>query len=247
MRAEIHVHEDKHALAKKVAEDFLNAVNEAGQQNRRFSVALSGGSTPKVLFQVLAEAPFKNQVKWHKVQLFWGDERSVTPDHEDSNFGMTKFILLDKVDIPEQNIHRIHGEASAEYEANRYTEVIQQGLPASATGFPQIDWVLLGMGDDGHTASLFPNAPTLDYQQYLCTAAVHPVTNQIRISFTLPLINSAKRISFLVTGSGKAKMVKRVLEDGETGKHIPASLVSPTSGILEWHLDKKAASLIRKG
>ncbi|QCX00348.1 6-phosphogluconolactonase [Aggregatimonas sangjinii] len=205
-------------------------------------IALSGGSTPKVVFDELA-ANFQSDIDWHGVHLYWGDERCVAPTDDDSNYKMTVEHLISKIDIPKENIHRIKGENIPKEEAVRYADVLDENLPKS-NGIPQFDLVILGMGDDGHTASIFPHEIDLwDSEQY-CEVATHPDSGQRRITISGQIINNAKNVVFLVTGEGKAEKVGEIHNKNDKAKMYPASLVAPESNNLVWFLDEAAATLI---
>jgi 6-phosphogluconolactonase len=205
-------------------------------------VALSGGSTPERLFHDLAQPGFRDKINWKAVQLFWGDERCVPPEDEQSNYRMTRLALLDEIKIPEENVHRIQGEADPEQEARRYAGVLRDTVPLTRQGWPQFDWIFLGMGEDGHTASLFPGADTLKVRDKLCVVATHPQTGQHRISLTLPVLNQGKRISFLITGSKKRTIVNAIMADAEAEKHYPSAMIQPVDGRLEWVIDLDAGA-----
>ena len=164
-------------------------------------IALSGGSTPKILFQLLAQ-DYRDKIPWHEIHLWWGDERCVPPDHEESNFQMTKELLLDQVNITSDHIHRVRGEDDPKAEANRYGKELLQNLPGK-NSLPQFDLIILGMGDDGHTASIFPHQMELLKLEEICAVAEHPVSGQKRITLTGPVINNACKIAFLLTGENK--------------------------------------------
>lgn len=247
MKPEIKVFENSEKLAEQLALDFQEEAKKSAKENRKFLTALSGGSTPAIFFKVLARPGFKEKIPWENIHFFWGDERCVPPDHPESNFGVTKSLLFDKIVIPAANIHRVIGEAAPEAEAGRYAEELRQIAPHAENGIPRFDWIFLGLGDDGHTASLFPDAATLQEQKKLCVTAKHPKTRQTRISFTFPLINQARRISFLVTGAKKRVVVRDILTQTETGRKLPASFVLPVNGKLEWYLDQDAALLLQAG
>ncbi len=240
MKREIYIFNDKQELADRLASDFQTKVEKSRNGRKGISVALSGGSTPRIFFERLALEPYPDRVPWSNVNLFWGDERCVPPDDEQSNFKMAKDTFISKVNIPDENVHRIIGENPPEVEAQRYGKEILKSLP-SINGFPEFDWIFLGMGTDGHTASLFPNAPTLKEMNAICLVAEHPETGQKRISLTLPVINNARRVSFLVAGKDKANVLKEILEKGDSPLPYPASKVNPENGVLEWYLDKAAA------
>ncbi len=203
-------------------------------------IALSGGSTPKVVFDELA-ANFQPDIDWNKVHLYWGDERCVSPEDEQSNYKMTADHLISKIQIPATNIHRVFGENDPLEEAKRYGDLLSEKLPR-ANGLPQFDLVVLGMGDDGHTASIFPHEIDLWESDRCCEVATHPETGQNRITITGQLINNAGIVAFLVTGDNKAEKVKEI--HGQEGAYqtYPASLVAPTTGKLLWFLDASAAA-----
>lgn len=236
---EIYVFSDTWSIAENLSEDLQK---QALKSEKKITVALSGGSTPRVFFQCLVSPPFQNKILWKKIHFFWGDERCVPPDHEDSNYRMTREMLLDHISIPAENIHRIQGEAPPATEADRYTIEISNHLEISEKGWPVFDWIILGMGTDGHTASLFPESSVLQEQKEFCVTAEHPETGQPRISLTLPVINHARRVSFLVTGAKKAALVARIIKE-EGVFDFPAARVQP-AGRLEWYLDETAASLL---
>lgn len=241
MKGEIYLFNDIGELAGQLARDFSVAVGEKAAAGDSISVALSGGHTPKAFFEILAETPYREDIPWDKVIFFWGDERCVSPGNDESNYKMTNGALLSKIIIPSGNVHRVLGEDPPHNEALRYEEEIKEFVPAGRNGFPQFDWIFLGMGADGHTASLFPGAPTLEEKEKICVVATHPETGQERISFTFPVLNNAKRVSFLVAGDSKAPVLKEIMERGDNPLPYPASMVGPEEGVLEWYLDRAAA------
>lgn len=204
------------------------------------SIALSGGSTPRVWFDLLA-GEYKDRLPWQEFLLFWGDERCVPPADAQSNYGMTRKYLLDKVPVEPAHVFRIHGENPPAEEAQRYSRVLQQNLPENR-GIPQIDLVILGMGDDGHTASIFPHEIELWDSDSLCEVATHPDSGQKRISLTGQIINNAKQVVFLVTGASKAAPLAEIRNKSAGSARFPAAYVAPSSGRLLWLLDKDAAS-----
>jgi 6-phosphogluconolactonase len=208
------------------------------QKEGDFCVALSGGSTPKVWFEELAKN-HKKDIPWEKVHFYWGDERCVPPLDEESNFGMTKKYLLDHVHIPPQNIHRIHGELAPELAAKNYENDLVQNLTMDR--FPIFDLVILGMGDDGHTASIFPHQIALWDSSNSCVIAAHPVSGQQRISISGGVINNARAVAFLATGKNKTKKVSEIIHKKPIAVNYPASLVAPKKGLLRWFLDSSAA------
>jgi len=223
----------------KTAEEFSAFFAEKSKSEQPFHVALSGGSTPKIVFDVLADA-FAKDMDWSQIHLYWGDERCVAPTDEESNYKMTVEHLISKIDIPEANIHRIKGEDNPKSEAKRYAELLEEVLPQEL-GLPQFDLVILGMGDDGHTASIFPHELKLWMSPDNCEVATHPESGQKRVSITGRIINNAKTVAFLVTGESKAEKVKIIVERGEGYMDFPASYVSPRTKDLIWFLDADAA------
>ncbi|HLG32959.1 MAG TPA: 6-phosphogluconolactonase, partial [Ignavibacteriaceae bacterium] len=178
-----------------------------------------------------------------KIHLFWGDERCVHPEDEESNFGMTKKFLLDYIDIPEKNVHRIRGEENPEKEAIRYTNEIKKYVPFYKE-LPLFDLIMLGLGEDGHTASIFTNQKRLINSDKICEVAVHPVSGQKRITLTGTVINNAKRIIFLVTGGNKSGVIKELLEGKEKNKY-PAAYINSIHGRTDYFMDKQAAKLLK--
>jgi 6-phosphogluconolactonase len=218
-------------------------INESAKSIKPFTIALSGGSTPAILFAILGDN-FSNSVTWSNVHFFWGDERCVPPDDPESNYGMTRKEFLDKIEIPSGNIHRIMGEKYPSVEAERYSLEIRENT-AEREGFPMFDLVILGMGEDGHTASIFPGNHKLINSKKTCELAIHPVTSQKRITITGRVINNASNVVFLITGKNKAKVVSEILS-GSISSQYPAAHINPEHGILKWYLDKAAAELTNK-
>lgn len=233
---EVEIYDTKNRLAEEFADFFCNFVKERTE----IHVALSGGSTPKIVFDVLAEK-YTKKIDWHKIHLYWGDERCVPPDDSESNYKMTKEHLLSKVDLPESNIHRIKGENDPDEEALAYAELLDKNLTRK-NKLPQFDLLILGMGDDGHTASIFPHQIALWHSDRYCEVAQHPETGQQRISLSGKLINNAEHVAFLVTGEAKAEKLREIVTKEGPWETYPASLVDPDSGNLIWFLDLGAAS-----
>ena len=235
---EILVFDDPPALARGFADWFYNFVID----KRVVTIALSGGSTPKLFFEILS-TQYGKKIDWSKIHLFWGDERCVPPDHKESNFHMTRQNLLDRVAIPSQNIHRIYGESLPEDEADRYSDEIKDALSQN-NNLPVFDLVILGLGADGHTASIFPTQMHLLKSDHICEVATHPESGQQRITLTGPVINNSKNICFLVTGKGKSDVVKDILKNTGDWQKYPAAHVHPNAagpGSLRWFLDRDAA------
>ena len=202
-----------------------------------FHLALSGGKTPSMLFSLLAEK-FASAISWHKIHFWWGDERMVSPDDPESNFGIVNDLLFRKLAIPEDNIHRIKGERNPEMEAQRYAMEIQSLLP-EVNGYPSFDLVMLGLGDDGHTASIFPNQMNLLESDHITAIATHPLTEQQRITLTGKVINNAKKVAFLVSGESKALIFNEIVKNTENSLNYPAAHIHPV-GELHWFVDDKA-------
>ena len=221
------------AVAEAFAKDLAQRIAAADQ----LTIALSGGSTPKLLFDHMA-AEYAD-IDWSKVHLYWGDERCVPPTDDDSNYKMTVTHLLSKIDMPEANVHRVLGENDPVQEAERYGKEIEDGLP-SANGLPQFDLIILGMGADGHTASIFPHEMELLDSKEVCAVATHPESGQKRVSLTGQVINNARVVTFLVTGASKAEKVVEIFNQSGDWKSYPASYIKPDSGELTWYLDKAA-------
>lgn len=237
----IRIFPDSQELARVVAKDWVAATHS--DSNRPLCVALSGGKTPQPLFRELSRPAIIRSIAWDRVHIFWGDERCLPPDHPDSNFKMAWDGLLKLVPISREQIHRIRGEADPFEESIRYAAEIQETLE-SKENLPCFDWILLGLGTDGHTASLFPGVDRETESSGLCTVVQHPETGQNRISLTLDMINRAHRITFLVTGMDKAGIVSEILQDPETNCHLPAAQVRGKN--VEWFLDQHASSRLTK-
>ena len=233
---EIQVYPGKQEAAEALAEQLSEWAREGNMEH----LALSGGSTPEILFDTLAE-DYWFRLPWKELQFYWGDERCVPPDDPQSNFRMTREHLFDPLPIPDHHIHRIRGEADPESEAIRYAELLKKQLPAE-NGLPRFDLVLLGMGDDGHTASVFPHESHLWDSPKLCEVANHPDTGQQRVTLTGGIINNAARIVFLVTGAAKAGRVAEIAGQQGPGNNYPAGRVAPGDGRLIWILDEAAAA-----
>jgi len=225
---------------QEVAERFAEDLYEWTQGEAKMTVALSGGSTPKLLFKHLAEQ-YADKMDWSKVHFFWGDERCVPPTDEESNYKMTNDLLLQHIAIPAENVHRIHGETPPNREAKRYSDVIKNEVERR-DAMPCFDLIILGMGDDGHTASIFPNRLRLFDETDYCAVATHPESGQYRVTLTGKVLKNAKRIAFLVTGEKKAGKVCTVLHHDRGWEKLPAAHVRPKNGELYWYLDEAAAA-----
>ena len=206
------------------------------------NVALSGGSTPKIWFEYLVKH-FSTDIDWNRVHFFWGDERCVPPHHKESNFGMTRTYLLDHITIPNENVHRIQGELDPEVASNLYIEELKDYLPGN--DYPVFDLIILGIGDDGHTASIFPHQLDLWDSMNNCVVATHPKSSQKRVSLSGNVINNADSVAFLITGENKAEIVEEIINNKSNASNYPANHVNPYEGELYWFLDSEAASLLR--
>jgi 6-phosphogluconolactonase len=226
-------------LFQAAAEEFAHRASIAVESTGRFSVALSGGSTPKGLYSLLASGSIQN-IPWDRIYFFWSDERHVPPDHSDSNFKMAYETLLSKISARPENIFRIESELDAELAAKKYEQVLIEFFRLKSGEFPNFDLILLGLGPDGHTASLFPDTSALNETNRLVVANWIEKLKTERITFTFPVLNHAKCVMFLVTGSDKVAPLREVFEKGEQGP--PAGRVHPVDGKLLWFLDSEAAS-----
>lgn len=243
MNYQTHIFEDAADVARGVADLIVEKANQCHQQGKYFTLAVSGGSTPKALFQLLAEEEYRTSIPWEAIKLFWVDERCVPPTHADSNFGMTYDALLQYAFMPAENIFRMKGEDIPENEAFRYAELLHHALPAHH-GFPAFDLVLLGMGDDGHTASVFPNQMHLLQSEKAVDVATHPVSGQKRITLTGQVIGAAEQLVFMITGKAKAEIVSTIVGKKNEAKKFPASYVYNKTGNTEFYLDKEAAAYL---
>jgi len=234
------------ALAEDAAQRFARAARDAVQSHGAFVVALSGGATPRGLYARLATPPYASTVPWSLAQVLWGDERCVAPDQAASNYRMVREALLDHVPIPAENVHRIRGEDVPALAASAYERTLRtvlrtpRGPPREVPG-ARIDLILLGLGDDGHTASLFPGSADVPDGEPWVVARYHMAASQWRVTLTPVLINAAAEILFLVSGETKAAIVRRVLEGPWQPQELPAHLIAPTDGRTLWLLDAAAA------
>lgn len=225
---------------KAISQAAAERVATLAQTRDPFTMALSGGSTPRRLYEVLAAPPFRERVPWGRVHVFWGDERCVPPDHSDSNYRLAREALLDKIPILAENVHRIWGEMPPDQAAAAYQTELEAVLGVNG----RLDLILLGMGADGHTASLFPGTEALEERERAVVAVYVERLQAWRVTLTLPVINAARQVLFLVTGAAKAEIVQAVLE-GPEGR-FPAQQIRPTAGQLTWLVDVAAASRLTR-
>lgn len=237
-QGELRVYPDTTALARAVATHFVEVAEASIQLNRRFSVALAGGRTPEPIYRLLATPEFSQSIDWKHVHLFWGDERCVAPDHQESNYRLAWDTFIDHVPISMDNVHRILGEVDPVLAAETYEQDLKDHFKSA---WPRFDLIFLGLGDDGHTASIFPGTAAASEAQRLVVATQQPATNQWRVSLTLPAINAAANVAFLVAGVSKARMLRIVRSGIVSAAELPASAVDPTAGTLTWFVDAAAA------
>jgi 6-phosphogluconolactonase len=243
LKPNIEILPDPSLLARQAAQIITEQAHQAVSVNDRFTIALSGGSTPRRLYELLADrnSAFRDQLPWNQMHFFWSDERPVGPNHPDSNYRMANEAMLSRVPVPERNVHRILGEKpNAQDAANAYESTLRGFFGLAVDGLPSLDLVLLGMGGDGHTASIFPGSDVIHEERRLVAAPWVEKLNTYRITMTLPVLNNAANVMFLVSGEDKAAMVREVLY-GEPGR-LPAQSVYPGNGSLTWLLDEAAGS-----
>ncbi|MBI2821307.1 MAG: 6-phosphogluconolactonase [Acidobacteria bacterium] len=239
----VDICDDVQEISWLAGQHFVELAKESLATRGLFSVALSGGSTPKRLYSLLAGRHFQHRVPWSRLYLFWGDERFVPPDHQDSNYRMVKEALLSKVPVPVENIHPVSTDReSPEHAATEYEQTIREFFNISLGQFPQFDLVLLGLGTDGHTASLFPGTAVLSERRRLVAALYVDKPQPHRLTLTVPVFNHAANVIFLVSGEGKASILKSVLQGEYQENGLPAQLINPTQGRLRWIIDRGAAS-----
>lgn len=237
----IRIFADRQILAESLAKEFSDLVNRLAREKEQVNIALSGGSTPSLFFRAMVA--LEPEIDWGNIRFYWVDERCVPPDHPESNFGVAYREFLAPMNVPEDAYFRIRGENDPAEEAKRYDALIHEQVGTDAA-IPAFDIIFLGMGADGHTASIFPDQSQLWNEPQLCTVGVHPETGQHRVTFTGRLINAAARVSFMVTGQEKAAIVQKVVTRTGNYADYPASLVAPYQGQLEWFLDKAAGSTV---
>ena len=249
VRAEVRILADGDALIRAAAAVVGAAALLAQEQRNSFTCVLSGGSTPRALYELLSQQTDSAAIDWTRTAVYFGDERCVSPGHGASNYGMARRALIDRILISPERVHRIKGEMDPEQAARAYETEIRD---LAEGGIPSFDLVLLGMGADGHTASLFPAAEVLAERERLVVPTTAPVDPQQRITMTLPLLNAAREVVFLVTGSQKAEAVLKVMQQGQRAgiepqaEILPAALVRPDRGRLLWLLDEAAARLYQQ-
>ncbi|MBN1791322.1 MAG: 6-phosphogluconolactonase [Bacteroidales bacterium] len=241
-----HCYPSTDELVENLSIDFLDYISQGNKSGRVINIALSGGNSPKAFFERIALNQYKAKttVEWPKVHLFWVDERCVPPDHADSNYGMALSALLQKIDLKESSIHRIRGENNPGTEARRYGEEVKMLVPLKED-IPVFDLIFLGVGDDGHTASIFPNRMDLLDADKIYETAAHPDTGQIRITMTGKPILRAKKIIFLVTGLSKSTIVRQIMNREPESSRYPAAYFYLNRHDADWYLDSAAAKFLK--
>lgn len=239
----IRVLPDSKSMVIEVADRIVDIANQTAAGGEMFSLFLSGGSTPKALYELLAGEPYRGRIDWRAAEFYFGDERCVPPDSDLSNYRMAKLALFDRVPIPEANIYRMKGELDPEEAAKQYGKMLKEKF---FEGAPSV--VLLGMGDDGHTASLFPHTTALKEGHHRCVANhvpydYIPAGTNWRITLTYPFLNTAREVFILATGAGKAARIEEVLEGPNEYERLPIQGIAPTAGRVTWFLDVAAAGM----
>ncbi len=241
----IRIFPDIESLSSAAAEIFVQESERAIEARSRFNIAFSGGSTPKRAYEMLAQTPFWDRVPWERVHAFWGDERCVPPNDPQNNARMTRRSLLDHVPIPPAQVHPIVCSSSPRLAARMYEKLLADHFDCK---LPRFDLIFLGMGKNAHFASLFPNSAALLEKERWVFGVHEPGVDMDRVTLTLPVINNAARVVFLVSGSSKARVLRDVLECPPDPMRLPAQLVRPADeNALEWLIDEEAAALLKKG
>jgi 6-phosphogluconolactonase len=236
--------EDAAALAQQTTDRFVRLAQESVAARGRFTVALAGGSTPKAAYAMLASAAYRDRVPWQQTHFFWGDERHVPPDHEDSNYRMAYEAMLSKVPIPAAHIYRIAAEHEAQQAADEYEATLRTAFQLAGDTLPRFDLILLGMGPDGHTASLFPGTSAVHERKRLVAAPWVEKFHTFRITLTLPVLCNAAHVVFAAGGADKTETLQHILQGPYQPDLYPSQVVKPTHGTLLWLVDKAAARLL---
>jgi 6-phosphogluconolactonase len=246
IKIDFQVSNDSNALAHAGARFFTEKIRTAVAARGRASIAISGGSTPKTAFALMADAaqPYRAALPWDRIEFFWVDERSVPPESSDSNYRMTCEALLNHVPVAPSQIFRMEGELEPEVAASRYESLLRNHFRLEGAQSPPFDLVALGMGDDGHTASIFPNTEAIHAIGRICVANYVPQKESWRLTLTWPVINQARKVFFLIGGADKAAVLKRVLGEEYNPELLPSQLIRPQSGKLTMIVDRAAAALL---
>ena len=241
----IAIYSDLETLSHEAAKYVVQVAQESIAAHGRFTFALSGGNTPKKLYALLATEPYRSQIDWALVELFWSDERCVAPDSPDCNFKLAQDVMLSSLPIPPNQVHRVPAdEEDRDAASTAYTQEMQRVFQTD--GVPALDLIQLGMGPEGHTASLFPHQASLSETQRLVMPVTVPKPPPPRLTFTPPLLNAAIHVLFLVTGADKAEAVQEVIEGEHNPQEYPAQIVQPTQGEVTWMFDTAAAANLRQ-
>jgi 6-phosphogluconolactonase len=242
MEPKIRIFKSKEILAETFVKELIKNINKYSRQNKIFNIALSGGNTPEIIYSTICDK-FRDKINWDIVHFYWSDERCVSPLDPESNFGMVFQCLLDNIKIDDTHIHRIRGEENPESEAFRYSQEIKANV-RRINNAPEFDLIMLGLGTDGHTASIFPDQMQLLNSGHICDVSVHPVSKQKRITLTGKVLNNSSSVSFIVTGEEKSEIVFKIIKKTDDSLIFPASHINPLKGKLEWWLDDEASRLI---
>lgn len=244
-RHQINVLADRAELARTAADHFVEAAERAVADRGAFTVALSGGSTPRDLFQLLAGDPWRDRVDWTRTVIFWGDERCVSPEDERSNFRLASELLLSRVPVAPNNVYRMRGELADRYRAaEEYAEHIMQRVAVGPAGLPRFDLMLQGLGGDGHTASLLPGSELIDEYERLVAVTDLEREGTIRLTVTPPVLQHASRLLFLVAGADKSEALREVIAGPDQRERYPAQVIREAQGEIVWLLDRPAAALL---
>lgn len=238
---EVIVCSDPVDLSRRAARQFVDFAKQCVAERGRFTVCLSGGSTPRQMYALLAEEPFLREAPWSDIHIFWGDERVIPLDQPDNHYRMASDIFLTRVPIPQRNVHRMPVESdTAAKAADQYENLLKTFFDLAAGELPRFDLIILGMGADGHTASLFPGTPALNETTRFVAANYVPKLAADRLTLTVPVLNEARQVMFLVSGRNKADALQRVLQNSQPD--LPAAAISPKNGNVFWIVDEEAAS-----
>jgi len=240
MKPTVRIFKDADELSRAAAELFVTLAVQAIRERGRFLVALSGGSTPMALYRLLAREP----IDWTRIHVFWGDERLVLPEDAENSYGQAREALLKHIPIPTENIHRVASELDPVAAARDYASILRE-FAAPPLDWPRFDLVLLGLGEDGHTASLFPGSPVDATEPVIAVTAQYQGRPARRVTLTPPVFNAARQVIFLVTGANKAVTLKGVFSDYNSSEQIPAKRIQPADGQVTWLVDKAAGKEIK--
>jgi len=241
----IEIYPNPEELSKAAVQLFVDVARQSVKERGRFTAALSGGGSPQRMYEMLASEPFKSRVPWDEAFIFWGDERFVPSDDPENNARMTREKLLDHVPLPSDHIFPIPTSGKPKAAATTYASTLSSFF-GNSNDFPRFDFMLLGLGENGHTASLFPETDVLQEQNKLVDSVFIEEKDQYRITLTYPVINSARNIVFLVHGSSKSSVLQKILEGKYEPNELPAQLIKPSSSELFWLIDENAAAILER-